>query len=245
VTDQPPRSTNPGWFPDPTGRYEFRYFNGSVWTGDVSTAGMRFVDPLSNRTPASFAAAGRTRNGIATAALTCGILSAALGWLPVVFVVGFVLAVLGIVFGAIGLGRARVSGVGRGFAITGLVTGGLGVASSIAGAALTVVTFRAVERYLEPAAHTVEIDRCEVIDERATVAGTIRNDGDRRADFTVVVAVLRDGTSITIGSARRVVDDVAPGATGTFEISEPVSVGSVDCEIADVTGPLPFGIVPD
>ena len=34
-----------GWYPDPTGRFEFRYFDGADWTGSVSRAGEQFVDP--------------------------------------------------------------------------------------------------------------------------------------------------------------------------------------------------------
>jgi len=40
-----------GWYPDPTGRFEYRYFNGRDWTTDVSTGGRRFIDPLDGRSP--------------------------------------------------------------------------------------------------------------------------------------------------------------------------------------------------
>jgi hypothetical protein len=36
----------PGWYADPLGRFELRYFNGDEWTADVSNDGGRFVDPL-------------------------------------------------------------------------------------------------------------------------------------------------------------------------------------------------------
>ena len=35
-----------GWYPDPTGRFEYRYHNDRHWTADVSTNGQRYVDPL-------------------------------------------------------------------------------------------------------------------------------------------------------------------------------------------------------
>lgn len=38
-------SSSSGWFPDPTGRYEYRYHNGQRWTNDVSVDGVRYVDP--------------------------------------------------------------------------------------------------------------------------------------------------------------------------------------------------------
>lgn len=33
------------WRPDPLGRYEYRYWNGTEWTADVSTAGSQEKDP--------------------------------------------------------------------------------------------------------------------------------------------------------------------------------------------------------
>jgi Septum formation/Protein of unknown function (DUF2510) len=37
----------PGWNPDPTGRHEYRYWDGSTWTDDVSDNGVTSVDPVS------------------------------------------------------------------------------------------------------------------------------------------------------------------------------------------------------
>jgi Protein of unknown function (DUF2510) len=36
----------PGWQPDPSGRHEYRYWDGSAWTDDVSDAGATSLDPL-------------------------------------------------------------------------------------------------------------------------------------------------------------------------------------------------------
>lgn len=36
----------PGWHPDPTGRHEYRYWEGGVWTDDVSDGGATSVDPV-------------------------------------------------------------------------------------------------------------------------------------------------------------------------------------------------------
>jgi hypothetical protein len=35
-----------GWYPDPAGRHEHRYFDGSSWTANVSDAGTQSVDEL-------------------------------------------------------------------------------------------------------------------------------------------------------------------------------------------------------
>jgi hypothetical protein len=34
-----------GWHPDPSGRHELRYWNGTAWTDDVSDAGVAAKDP--------------------------------------------------------------------------------------------------------------------------------------------------------------------------------------------------------
>ncbi len=40
--------TPAGWYGDPMGRYEHRYWNGSVWTENVATNGQQAVDPIAS-----------------------------------------------------------------------------------------------------------------------------------------------------------------------------------------------------
>lgn len=49
-----------GWHPDPHGRFEYRYWDGTQWTEHVSTAGATFADPAvgARATAASGAASG-------------------------------------------------------------------------------------------------------------------------------------------------------------------------------------------
>jgi len=44
-------STPANWYPDPMGRFELRYWDGSEWTGHVSTAGQQSSDPLDGSGP--------------------------------------------------------------------------------------------------------------------------------------------------------------------------------------------------
>lgn len=39
-------AANPGWFPDPMGRHQFRYWDGGRWSDHVSDGGQTAVDPL-------------------------------------------------------------------------------------------------------------------------------------------------------------------------------------------------------
>jgi uncharacterized protein YxjI len=42
---QPPVSLPPDWYPDPSGRHEHRYWDGSKWTEHVASHGRQSVDP--------------------------------------------------------------------------------------------------------------------------------------------------------------------------------------------------------
>jgi len=38
-------TTPAGWYPDPSGRYELRYWDGTQWTEHVARQGQQFTDP--------------------------------------------------------------------------------------------------------------------------------------------------------------------------------------------------------
>jgi hypothetical protein len=74
-------------------------------------------------------------NGMSVAGFVCGLLSALLGIVPLLFFVTFPLAVLGVIFGAIGWHRAAREPArgGKGLSIAGVVLGVLGFVFSIVG----------------------------------------------------------------------------------------------------------------
>ncbi len=61
-------------------------------------------------------------NGLATASLVLGILGIVLFWF-----LGFIMSILAIVFGGIGLGRAKAGAPGKGSAMAGLILGIVGL----------------------------------------------------------------------------------------------------------------------
>jgi uncharacterized RDD family membrane protein YckC len=57
-----PASAGPsGWYADPMGRHEFRFWNGATWTEDVATGGAARLDPLDPSAPSDAQAAERFR----------------------------------------------------------------------------------------------------------------------------------------------------------------------------------------
>jgi hypothetical protein len=84
-----------------------------------------------DRPDTAYGAPARTgRNGMGTAALVLGILSIVFCWL---WYIGGVLAILAIIFGVIGRGRAaRGEATNRGSATAGLITGVVGIIATVA-----------------------------------------------------------------------------------------------------------------
>ncbi|HTR56237.1 MAG TPA: DUF4190 domain-containing protein, partial [Kofleriaceae bacterium] len=74
-------------------------------------------------------AAPQQGNGLAVASMVLGILAIVFFWLGPLC---WILAVLAIIFGAIGIGKANKVGKGKGMAIAGLACGLLGVLISVA-----------------------------------------------------------------------------------------------------------------
>ncbi len=231
-----------GWYPDPAGRFELRYHNGGAWTADVSTDGERYVDPQGTRPSVRPVGSGGGRNRLAVAAMVLGITSVSLGWIPFVFALAAVAAVLGIVFGVAGRARAAQSGVGGGFALTGIITGFVGLLVCALGLVFTIAFARAIDAYTDPEPSTAVIDRCTLDGSTAIAAGTITNDGSKRTDYSIRVDFVRAGTNNVARSARVEIDDLDAGATAPFSVTRNVSVDEIDCVIARVDGPLPFGV---
>lgn len=250
------------WYPDPTGRFEFRYHNGQAWTGDVSVDGNRFLDPLSPYGPGgawplaggagpTFAPTGfapETSSGKARAAFVLGLCSFLVGWVPFLCFVAIIGAVVGLVLG-IGVlrrdARTRRDGGSNsrahGYAVAGVALAPLGLAISVLGVWLSVVAIREVQTFANVGAHTLTDTRCEVSDSIVTYAGMITNDSPDTHSYQVTVEFLRPGTSVRLHIASTTVDDVEPGESGQIQISESVPEDELDCRVLDVTGPLPFG----
>ena len=120
----------PGWFRDPTGRHDHRWWDGVAWTGHVADAGVASTDALpatdgpSTGAPVSPLPAdglATSNDPVAVAALAIGLGAILLSVLPGF---GLVLPTVAIVLAVIARRRIRTSARGGdGMAIGGLVTG--------------------------------------------------------------------------------------------------------------------------
>ncbi len=83
-------------------------------------------------------------NGMAVAGLVLGILGAVLFFVPFI---GWILAILGIIFGAVGNSKAnKIGGKGKGMAIAGLILGLIGL---VVGVGLFVKAYMDMRSYVE------------------------------------------------------------------------------------------------
>jgi predicted PurR-regulated permease PerM len=86
-------------------------------------------------------------NGMAVAGLVLGILAVVFCWIPFL---DQILALLGIIFGALGMGKAnKIGGKGKGAAIAGLVCGVLGLILGIVLIVLAMMATRETARHFD------------------------------------------------------------------------------------------------
>ncbi|MCU1397793.1 MAG: hypothetical protein JWN62_902 [Acidimicrobiales bacterium] len=253
------------WYPDPTGRFEFRYFNGQAWTGDVSVDGNRFLDPLvvpgagqASFAHVPFAQPRGSGTGKARAAFVLGLCSFLVGWVPFLCFIAIGAAIVGLVLGigvlrrerqdrsaaataAGGAGASMPRPAGHGYAVGGIVMAPLGLAISVLGVWLSVLAIREVNDFTNVGAHHNEQSACAVVDGVATYSGTITNDSSTAREYNVTIEFDRKGTTSRVAIGSDAVGTVQPGGSAHVAVAESTVADDVDCRIFSVTGPLPFG----
>jgi hypothetical protein len=229
-----------GWYNDPRGRFEYRYFNGMRWTSDVSRDGKRYVDTPPEE-PVRPPDMPRRSRGMAITAFVCGTAGVTLGWIPFVFAFAGCAAIVGIVFGVLGLNASkRQDGHGRGFAVAGLALSPIALAVCVGGFFFTRAVLHELRDFAEPGPHTLFVEQpCTIDGGRATLRGTIRNLDDRDHEYRLFVEfdTPDDSKSSTVA-----VRQVGPGETAPWTSSTDIAGSTVTCKVSGVFGPAPFGI---
>ena len=252
-----PTPSPAGWHPDPSGRYEFRYYNGERWTADVSVHGQRFVDPVDGAatpTAGSFGpAAGwrpapeqpsRPRRGFAIAAFVVGLCSFVTGWVPFVFAIAAIGAITAIVFGIIALSRIRAgSATGKALAVTGIIFSVAAFGAAFVGFQLTRALVKTFDEFIDVGPHDTAVTRCTLDGTIVEFEGTITNQDTERHSYSVAVSYLVDGRVVDSDSLSATA--VGPGETATLQGTGIIRDGDggsdAICRIDAVTGPTPFG----
>ncbi len=165
----------PGWFPDPTGRHDHRWWDGAAWTAHVADAGIATVDPLpeassaasmANTGPAGPTTARPGADPVAIIALVVGLLGILLVFAPVI---GLIAPIAALVLGLVARSRLRTSGcAGRGIATSGVVLGAIGLAMSLIVTVTSVVLLSdpqsevaALFRNYLTCVETRDVDECQ------------------------------------------------------------------------------------
>lgn len=238
----------PGWYPDPAGRYDHRYFDGAVWTADVSRGGQRYVDVADwQRQPRPGGpGGGDVRYGAATAALVVGIIAVMTAWMPVFFVVGAILAVVALALGA--NVRRRRPADSRGFATAGMWLGGVALALCVVGFMFTRWVFGLIDEFEHPPPNEVTLTACTAGDGGVAIAGTIDHAGDEPSDFRIEIDVAdvdRPSDDDRVVVELRDVDPDGPQPFDDWTASHlSRTADELTCDVHRVTGPAPFGVVP-
>lgn len=246
---EPPRPTpatshTAGWYPDPTHRFEFRYYNGERWTADVARQSVRYIDPIGTA-PATFNAP--PSRALAVTALVFALCSIAIAWLPFLFVVGAAGAITALILGMIVMRRsarnkssAQPVPIGQGMAISAICVAVAALGLCVVGFQLTRVVLREVNELVNPGPHEVVIDHC-ASDGLVTAEGTILNRDAEVHDYTITIAFHLNGKPYQTDVVA--VFDVAPGERAPFSTasdSVTFTSGSLTCSVASVYGPTPF-----
>lgn len=256
MKSDPTPTPGAGWHPDPSSRFEFRWFNGTAWTQDVSVAGVRYVDQPSTGPsygPSSGQSHGAHRPPSKTMAVigsVLGIVSVLIAWIPFLFVLGAAGAVAAITLGIITLKRVRTGRArGRALATIALATGCVALALCWVGWRLTVSTLNEFAAYTDPGPTDTSIDSCEASGARVIITGTLTNLDDTVHDYDIGVEVRR-GRRL-VGVEHQAVVTVDPGETTAWRASmfddndSGVTSAPLSCEVIEVTGPFPFGLDPN
>lgn len=142
---------DPGWYSDPTGRHDHRWWDGAAWTAHVADAGIAAQDALDAPTdgpgrarsdlPAtgSTASATAVQSGGVDPVTVIGLVVALLaGLLALLPILGLIPTIVAVVIAVIARSRVRRSGrKGEGIALAGLV---ISIGALLVAVLVTIIT---------------------------------------------------------------------------------------------------------
>jgi hypothetical protein len=181
---------------------------------------------------------GPPTNGLATAGLVCGIVGLLICLIPFGIFFGGIVAIVGIVLGFVGRGRARELGTGSGSAIAGIVTGIVGLIIGVVWLFVFGSLLRHVTNNFEirQGDFTVEQQTCHASRSGTLDAsGTITNTSDFDKILVQVHVTVRDSRGVVVGSADDFVGGVDAHDRHAYfmtVILDTESVSEPHCEVS-------------
>lgn len=196
------------------------------------------------------------RNGLGTAGLVLGIIAAAVGLIPFLGLVSFLLGPLAVILGAIGWSRTR----GQQPTATNPVASLFGVGLGVLGIVLAIAMVSAMNSFVDDverelggsgggapdvAEGDVTLSQCEVLDEGFGVnfaqgVVEITNSTEDTQSYMVTVSV-NDTSGARVGEINAVANSLAPGQSVTLSgpqtsgnVAEHAQPGPADCSVARV-----------
>lgn len=205
----------------------------------MAIAGQHFVDPrgtADNPPVPHLAPPGR---GLAIASLVVGLTAAALAWLPFVFVVGAIAAVVACALAIAALVRERRSPhpAAQRLARWGLTSGVAALMLGVLGYFFTLTMIDRLDEWLGLGRYDATVVSCTAAGRVVSIDGTVQNLDDHTHDYEVRVDVL-DGDALA-ATDRATVRDVISDGTGTFHLTvfTDSALTAPQCRVAAVSAP--------
>ena len=189
------------------------------------------------------------RNGLGTAGMVLGIIAAAIGLIPFLGLVSFLVGPLAVILGAIGWTRTRgawrvadnpiASMFGVGLGVVGVLFAILMVAgmNAVVGSSTTSVGSlpAPVGVTADVAMRDVTVSQCNGSDRFGLAKVTVRvtNNTDRVQSYLITVSV-NDATGNRLDEVNGASNSVAPGQSATAELVGGATEGAANCTVASV-----------
>lgn len=146
-------------------------------------------------------------NGLATAGFVLGLLGLLTSWIPVLNILGIILAVIGVVLAAVGLAKSKRVNAGKGLAVAGLV---LGVLAVIIAVLINAVFVNAVDKAVNETTNTSVkapsgSDDKAASDDKATSDAELGTTRDNPAPLGS--AISGDDWTVTVNSVKTISKD--------------------------------------
>ncbi len=150
--------------------------------------------------------------------------------------------ILAIIFGFVGLGRAKTVGTGKGMSTAGIILGGVGTVASIALLIIFIVAAGETSKNIGGTADsstyelstdpgTCTVDQYGFV----TFQGSIKNKASSQKNFTINTEVRNSATDVVLETTPDIVTDINPGDTAQWNVTTHIDSGvQPSCKVTSV-----------